>query len=268
MKKFYFIIVALILATPTLLPAAKGKIKDLYPPGNSKVTSNFTKPNIIGPGGVQVNSFTGNMFHQRNDLLIPGRGLDLEVTFSYNSGQTKNNWGYGYGWTTNFNMMYERKPGAVVVRREDGRKDVFVHSSGYTAPPGIFDELSEYETGKFLLRTKYGMKYFFDDSACKKVTSDEDPNGNMRTYHYTDCFPMKITSPSGQAITFAWESGRLVQVRDSIAFPPRTTSYEYDARGNMVRVTDPLGHSASFPYDGAGNRLSHTDFQAYRREVS
>ena len=48
---------------------------------------NLTKPNIVGHAGIKVNSFTGNKFYQRSDLFIPGRGLSLNITFTYNGGE-------------------------------------------------------------------------------------------------------------------------------------------------------------------------------------
>jgi hypothetical protein len=46
---------------------------------------NINKPNKTGPMGTQVNTYTGNLFISRNDIYIPARGFDLNISFNYNS---------------------------------------------------------------------------------------------------------------------------------------------------------------------------------------
>ncbi len=227
----------------------------------AKTDANMTKPNIPGPGDMEVNSFTGNLFHQRRDLVIPSRSLSIGVTYSYNSGLTKNDFGFGKGWTTNFNMMYQRTSGVVTIRCDDGRKDKFIESvGGYIAPVGVFSTLSEYTPGKFLLQTKYGMQYFFDDSTHKKLTKIQDPNGNTITLSsFVSGQPSYITDANGRSIRLGWSGGHLAYILDSIASPPRTTSYQYDARGNLKRVTYPMGYVYQYRYDARSRLIGFTD---------
>ncbi|MFN0157205.1 MAG: RHS repeat-associated core domain-containing protein [Bacteroidota bacterium] len=223
--------------------------------------SNITKPNIPGPGGMQVNSFTGNLLHQRQDVGVPDRGMDIDITFSYNSGLSKNDWGMGRGWTSSFNMMYEVVPGYIIIRGEDGRKDSFaVSGSVYTPPTGVFSELSEYAPGKYLLRSKFGHRVLFDDGAHKKVTSMEDPNGNTITFsQFVSNQPSLVTSPSGRPFRFVWSAGRLVSILDSLASPPRIMEYQYDARGNMIRFRDQAGNEEHYLYDARSRLVQYTD---------
>ncbi len=246
-------------ASGTTTSAGRG-LKALIISG-SATHRNITKPNIPGPYGMQVNSFTGNLFHQRNDVSIPGRGLPIDLTFSYNSGLTKNDFGFGKGWTANFNMIYQRTPGLVTIRCEDGRKDKFTEGpGGYTPPVGVFADLSEYTPGKFLLRTKYGMQYFFDDSTHKKLTKIQDPNGNTITLSsFVSGQPSYITDANGRSIRLGWSGGHLAYILDSIASPPRTTSYQYDARGNLKRVTYPMGYVYQYRYDARSRLIGFTD---------
>lgn len=223
----------------------------------ARSASNITKPNIIGPGGMQVNSFTGNLLHQREDVSIPSRGLDIDVTFSYNSGLSKNDWGMGNGWTSTFNMMYEHTPGHVVIRGDDGRKDSFaVSGTVYSPPVGVFNELSEYLPGKFSLKSRHGLLIYFDDSIHKKITRIQDPNDNTITFSgFVSGQPSLITDANGRSIRLNWTAGRLTSVLDSIASPPRTTTYLYDTRGNLTQVTDPAGNVYQYQYD-ARNRMT------------
>ena len=193
---------------------------------------NLTKPLINGPAGIRVNSFTGNMFYQRNDLFIPGRGLSFDMTFSYNSGENAKDWGYGNGWTFTYNMLYEQDGANIVIRRGDGRRDVYTYNgSGYDHPVGIFDVLTEYETGKFRLRSKYGIEYFFDNATHKRLTKIQDPNSNTVTIQYAAGLPTQITDVSGRVLTLTWVDGHLSQITDANTSPTRTILFFYDEIG-------------------------------------
>ena len=98
-------------------------------------SQNINKPNISGPMGLSVNSFSGNLYYSRTDLFIPGRGLSIDLTFSYNTATTAIDLGYGSGWSMTYSMIYQRDDNKVIIRRGDGRKDVFTfNGSGYVAP--------------------------------------------------------------------------------------------------------------------------------------
>ena len=116
-----------------------------------------TKPNVSGPYGTNVNSYTGNLFYQRTDLYIPGRGLPIDISFSYNSGRTARDWGYGHGWSFPYSMQYYFDNSSIIIERSDGRKDEFVwNGSSYDPPTGVYDVLTEYQSDKYLLTTKNG----------------------------------------------------------------------------------------------------------------
>lgn len=135
-------------------------------------SQNTNKPNIPGPAGLQVNSFSGGLFYQRTDLYIPGRGLSIDLTFYYNSATTAIDLGYGPGWSMTYSMVCKPDSNIVVIRRANGRKDIFMKSgSVYIAPTGIFDTLIKYQPGKFKLTTKTVINYFFNDSAYHRRTS-------------------------------------------------------------------------------------------------
>ncbi|MBK9337905.1 MAG: hypothetical protein IPM98_15705 [Lewinellaceae bacterium] len=125
---------------------------------------NIPRPNIRGANGVEVNTYTGSLFLQRQDLFIPGRGLSIDLTFSYNSSARDRDWGFGRGWTHNYNMLYYTDSvGAVTVLQMDGRKNRYTPNGfgGFNPPIGVFDHLEQYEPGKFRLRRLDGTRYFF-----------------------------------------------------------------------------------------------------------
>src|SRR4029077_4890639 len=105
--------------------------------------------------GLNVNSFTGNVFYQRNDIDIPGMGPDLSIHFSYNDRNISDDFGYGFGWTFTYSNSYTKDSAHLTITRGDGRKDTFTLSGSVYAPPaGTFDSLFQYQPGKYSLKNK------------------------------------------------------------------------------------------------------------------
>ncbi len=222
---------------------------------------NINKPNIIGPAGLEVNSFSGSLFTKRTDLYIPGKGLSIDLTFCYNSSTTKVDLGYGPGWSMTYSMICKPDTGnTVIIRRADGRKDVYTKpGSAYIAPVGIFDTLVQYQPGKFRLTSKYGINYFFDDATHHRLTSISDPNNNTITIGYTDSLATSITDASGRSVSLTYSNGHLTQISDANFSPTRTVTYTNDANGNPTGVTNPLGNSIHYAYNTAREITSYTD---------
>jgi RHS repeat-associated protein len=210
---------------------------------------NNSKPTIIAPGGFEVNSYTGNLYYERNDLKIPGR-IPVEITFCYNSSRRSKDWGMGRGWTFTYNMAYTQDSLGIYIDRMDGKSDFFKRSgSGYQPPLEVFDSLSEYQAHKFVLVEKGGMEYFFDDSTHRRLSRIQDRNGNTINLSYTDSLLTTLTDASGRTITFNWNNGRLAELVDHFDTPDRKVSYEYDSIGNPIKVINPLGYSKVYLYD-------------------
>jgi len=162
--------------------------------------ANINKPNIIGPAGLQINSFSGGLYYERTDLKIPCRGISIDLTFHYNTTNNNVDLGYGNGWSMTYSMNYVRKTDTVIIRNSDGREDTYkFNGSGWTAPIGIFDILTEFNPGQFKLTTKEGMNYFFEDATHKRLTKISEPNNNMLTISYTGNLPTTITDPQAEA---------------------------------------------------------------------
>lgn len=216
---------------------------------------NINKPNIAAPAGLSVNSFTGNLYYQRTDLMVPGQGLPIDLTFSYNSFRDSVSQGYGRGWTFGYSMYYTVKGDTVVVERGNGRRDAFIRTSGnnFRSPVGIFDVLSRYETDKLLLTTKGGVKYFFEDASHRKLTKIQDANQNTLKLTYTSGVLTGIGNASNRSLSLAWQNGLLANVTEENSSPVRTVSFAYDTRKNLVSVTHPDGLSIHYAYDESGD---------------
>lgn len=210
---------------------------------------NITRPNIQGPSGLQVNSFTGSLFYQRTDLFVPGRGLSLDISFTYSSSNRAADWGYGYGWTFNYNRFYAATDTSVTFYNPDGRRDVYRKSgTAYIAPVGVFDKVINYATGKFQLVTKDGTVYYFDDATHKKLTGITERNNNQFSLSYTGGVLSSVTDASGRTVTFIWMANRLSQVKADFNGAVKTIDYTYDATGTLKSVKDPLGNITAYTY--------------------
>lgn len=86
---------------------------------------NSNRPNVLLPNGFAVNSYTGNLYHNRKDIKILGQGLSIDINFSYNASQRSRNRGYGKGWTCAYSIAYSVDALGIWIDREDGKRDFF-----------------------------------------------------------------------------------------------------------------------------------------------
>lgn len=221
---------------------------------------NTTRPNVPVPNGFEVNSYTGNLYQSRTDLKIPGQGLNIDITFSYNVSRRSRDWGMGKGWTFTYNMAYSTDTAGVWVERPDGRRDLYRKSGAtYVAPTGVYDALIEYQTGKFYVKTKEDLRYYFDNAIHKKLTKMQDANGNLINLAYTDTLLTTLTDGAGHTFAFTWTTGRLTEITDNSCSPSRKVSYEYDTKGNLIKVTNPIGDNVRYYYDPTAKIIGYTD---------
>lgn len=249
--------------------------RDLFSisPGNIGICTlfpqNINKPNIQGPVGLQVNSFSGGLYYERADLTIPCQGPSINLRFYYNSSSTSLDFGYGSGWSMTYSMLYRRSGSSIILRREDGRKDIFTfNGSGYTPPVGIFDSLVQYLPNKFRLSTKSGIRYFFDDTTHKRLTKISDPNNNQLNISYIDSLATAITDPCGRSVLLNYTNGHLTDITDNNTTPARHITLTNDLFGNPITVADPLGNTLNYEYDAYRNIVKVTDQSANQFNVS
>ncbi|MDD5695664.1 MAG: DUF6531 domain-containing protein, partial [Bacteroidales bacterium] len=236
-----------------------------------------TVPNEPGPWpGIFVNTYTGNLFYQRSDLFIPGQGLSLDITFYYNSGRSRYDWGYGHGWTHTYSMRYfiksELSGDTVILERMDGKTDEYVwNGTSYDPPVGVHDVFSEYEPDKYLLRSKSGIKYYFDDAGHKQLTKIQDPNGNTMTLSYTDGHLATITDPTGRQLVLDWSDNHLSTITDANTTPDRIFEFSYDQSAGywfLTGVEGPLNYSYTYTYGMSGNMTIITDSRGNSLEIT
>lgn len=225
------------------------------------VAQNTVKPTVKAPNGFDVNSFSGNLYHQRTDMKMPAQGIPMEIVFSYNNTQRNKDWGYGRGWTFTYNVAYSVDSlNNIIVLRADGRRDLFTKSgASYKAPVGVFDTLAEYQPGKFRLNTKEGWSYYFDMATHRKLTKVTDRNNNTLTIGYTDSLPASITDAAGRSFALTWSNGKLMEIQNTCASPVRKIAFSYDTSGNPVKVMSPDSSTLQYYYDNNSRIIGFTD---------
>lgn len=218
-----------------------------------------------GPMGIEANTYTGNIYMGRFDFALPNRDLPLIIGFSYNSVLYQSNTGYGNGWTFAYEIHYRLQNDSIILFWADGREDIFKAAGGgaYKGETGVFDNLTQYEPGKFMVTKQDGTTYKFDNASHKKVTSVTNRNGNQLTMVYSGGKISSINTSSGKSVALQYNANsHLTSVTDATLNPARSWTYEYDGAGNLTKVTDPLGKQQRYKYYVNGPLVSVMDKNA------
>lgn len=210
-----------------------------------------------GTGADPVALASGAFTYAHTDLHLTSKGGPLTFARSYNSSDGSDA-GLGPGWShSGLLRAAEDENGDVVVRRADGRADLFAKTqSGYDPPSGVHDELTKLANGTFNLTTLDRTRYEFD--ATSRIDRIVDDHGLVTDYAYDANGRLaSITDASSQTLTFSYNaSNHITAVSDSTG---RTVSFTYDSAGNLATVTDPLNGVTEYGYDAEHRLISITD---------
>ena len=207
-----------------------------------------------------VDSAAGDFWHTFSDLNIPGRGIPLAFTRTYNANDAATNGPLGYGWTFSFNtsLSVNATSGVVTVKEETGGQEVFNPASGggYAAAPRVMATLVHNMSGTWTLVVRNQTTYTFNSSG--QLTSEQDLNGYTTSLTYTGGELTTITDPASRTLSIGWTSGHITMVTDANVSPSRTVTLEYnDGNGNLTDVIDVNGGHSKFVYD-ANHRMTNT----------
>ena len=216
------------------------------------------KETQCGVGADPVSLATGYLSYSHRDLLLTNKSVTpLEFARAYNSADRSDS-GLGPGWSqTGLTSAAELENGDVLVRRQDGRQDVFVDAgASYTPPSGVTDVLVKTEAGTLKLTAFDGTVYRFDESG--RIALITDDHGLETTYGYNSNGRLAtITDPSGQTLTFTYNSSNhITKVADSTG---REVKFGYSSAGDLETVTDALGGVTKYAYDSQHRLTSITD---------
>ncbi len=203
-----------------------------------------------------VNSATGDFFHTFSDLSVPGRGVPLQFTRTYNSlsagnaGPLGNGGPLGYGWSGNsVASLATDATGAVTVTQEDGSTLPFSLTAAgvYQAPSRVLATLARNSNGAFTLARKNQERLTFTaptTATAGLLIAEADRNGYTTSFTYTT--PLS--------------NGLLARVTDSAG---RSLTFGYDANNHIRTVVDPIGRTVVFTYNAAGEMTDARDVRGY-----
>lgn len=207
-----------------------------------------------------VNGFNGNLLFQVTDLEIPGRGIPVSFTRTYNSRSGKDSL-FGYGWTANVGASIKDSGyGPVILTDEDGTEHIFSRQTdgSFTAPKGVYLTLvKDYTYNTYTVTRTDGTKIEFNSSGQITKISDTQKTPNATNYTYTSGKLSSITDASGRATNFYYNAnGKLWKITDPAS---RNVQYGYDANNNLTTVTDQNGKVTTYSYDANHNLTGITD---------
>lgn len=227
-----------------------------------------------------VNVFNGNMVVSETDVTLPGRGIPIAISRTYNARDEEVST-VGKRWKLNvgMNIQYIADDESIVKLIEGdgselyfGFKQLDVNQNKiYTSPTGIHSVLiKDYTQGVFILEEKSGTKYYFTtDGRLDKIV---DNDGNITDVFYNgDTTINRIQDPSGRTVNFSYVSGKLDTISgNDIA----TVNYTYvgdtltkvDIKKTSGEVLDSIqyGYSA----DGYHNLNEITDKYNTKTEIA
>jgi RHS repeat-associated protein len=208
-----------------------------------RLTINYT----VDPIGIEdywgltkdgVNPANGNLVYQKNDLSIPGRGVPVSMTRTYNNRKSDVAGMFGYGWTSNVEKrLVDGGTGPITLIDEDNTQHIFGQKigGGYVAAGGDYLTLVKNGDGTYTITQTDGTKENYNTSG--KLSSIVDTNGNTTTFTYNG-------------------SGKLTTIKDASL---RSTTLTYGTNGYVSSMTDPANHTINYGFDGSGNLTTVTD---------
>ncbi|MBI2305748.1 MAG: RHS repeat protein, partial [Rhodocyclales bacterium] len=243
----------------------------------------------MGNGGevVAVNARTGNLIVQHQDELLIGRGPDIGVVRTYNSGAAFD-FDNGDGWQLSLYRKLSGLTGTVntvgsTVRRSgaDGAQLTYTYDAtlGRYANKdggGAYDTLAYDDgTNTWLCTdgdTRIGETYEASPVTGEwRITRQSDPDGNALTYAYdVNGLITEISDANGETTRLVYDgtSKRLISIQ-VVTVDGATTRvrYSYDANGRLSAVSTDLTpadgdisdgntYTTTYAYDGASTRLA------------
>lgn len=219
---------------------------------------NYTNTNLGGGWGFSVNTFNLNLLLTKSLFQIPGRGIPIGESITYNSQDSTTvqpSLGWHLGSDTSLTVKTD---GSVIYVAGDGGVYLFTPngSGGYNAPLGIYLTLTKNSTtGIFTITDKIQNVTTFLNNG--KPDTIVDRNGNITKYNYDINGRLQtLQDPSSRVITYSYNtSGQLYTVAD-----PANNTYTFAYQGNsLVSVTDPANNKFTFTYDTNGHLNYFTD---------
>lgn len=207
--------------------------------------------------GRPINTRTGGLFYQTDDLSIPTSAgtIDFQRTYSTRAVSLYSA-SLGYGWTHSLDsrLIFPTDPGgeagSVFFKIQTANLYRFRDNGNgtYTPAPGVTGTLTA-SGGQYSLTLPGQDAYQFDSTG--KTLSRTDAQGHVRTYTYDTNDRLERVSADGgtRYLALAYDSqGRIVSVSDHGG---REVEFTYSTAGDLASVTDVVQGTWSYEYDNA-----------------
>jgi RHS repeat-associated protein len=227
-----------------------------------------------GPG--YVNLSNGNLAHAVTDMVYPGQVLAMAFRRTYNSMGGAVSDDLGFGWDHNYNWTLTPSGQDYVLKEGDGSRFTFkwdAASGKFLTPAGSRMRLVVNTDGTAtVVRHDNNMLYRF--LADGRLDFVAEPNGNTLGLQY-DGANRLIRVVGRDALEFAYDAANRIEtithrlLNTTPVEPARTTSFRYDAQGDLISATDAEGHTTFYTYDtlhrltAVTSALNHTTQLAY-----
>lgn len=209
--------------------------------------------------GDPVDTYSGNFSHTWTDFSIPGRGIPLLFSRTYNAQAAGQQGPFGYGWTDSYNLaLSSDSSGNVTIQQEDGSTVTFAPngSNGYSAPPRVLATLVKNSDGSYTFIRANQSQYLFNSNGQPVQEIDRNGYSTHLTYNVGNQLT-GITDPAGRSLTLNYNSSGLVaQISDP---DNRSVSFQYDTNNNLSATTNVNGGVTHFTYDSNHLLLTITD---------
>jgi YD repeat-containing protein len=222
-------------------------------PGETDGGGNLSQHRACDCAADPVQTDTGNFTETTTDIAVPGRGVPLSLSRSYNAQQAGTDSAFGYGWTNSYGIsLYDDTTygsGIKAIRQENGSIVRFQQQgTSWVAAPRVLATLVQNGDGTWTFTRKARERFVFD--ATGKLIKELDLNSYATTLAYDASGRLTtVTDPSSRTLTFGYGgNGKVSSLTDTAN---RTVQYAYDGAGNLSDVMDVGGGVTHFGYDSS-----------------
>lgn len=243
------------------------------------------------PGGVNeasaprygpVDTRTGALSYQANDLVVQDAGKQVTATRSYRSDVTTGD--VGPGWTSSFSEALSTANGTATMSTSDGRSIGFGTdpAAGYVPAPGVSAGFSSDANGS-QVTTPGQDTYQFDPDGALTGMLLGDPghkldisrsggqldrvtgvSGRFLAYTRHDGKLRSVNDSTGRSAGFAYADGRLAAAS---GVDRKSETYSYDGAGRLTRVTTPSGRTKLAAEYGADGKVAWVEQEGTGRST-
>jgi RHS repeat-associated protein len=204
------------------------------------------------PAGLGLPGLHPGLVKTFDDLNVPGRGVTLDFSRSYDSDAAQGDGPLGHGWSYGYGMTVALDgAGNAVVTQENGSQATFTPGGGgFTPPKFVNAALTHNADGTWTFVRAQRLTFGFD--AAGRLTSEKDLNGYVTRIAYPDANTQTITDPAGRAFVVSLSGGHIASVTSGA----RSVAFAYDGNGDLMAATDVGGGVTRFGYDADHRMVS------------